>query len=114
MSVKKGMLRNYHAEPDTASGSKGVHVVVSKRITEGTNKGPWLRNEDEEKVSHSTPEEAAAHFLKTLKEHFGTSGKANEDENVDGAKASKGGKSAAAKVSHAASDDGVSPSNESY
>jgi hypothetical protein len=114
MSVKKGKLRHIHIEPDTAPGSKGAQVTISKHITEGTNKGPWLRNEDEEKESHTTPEKAAAHVLKALKEHFGTGGEANEDAGVAGGKASKGGKSAAARAGHPASDDGVNASSDSY
>jgi hypothetical protein len=118
MPVKKGQLRHIRIEPDTAPGSKGAHVTISKHITEGTNKGPWLRNEDEEKKSHPSPEEAAAHVLKTLKEHFGSgsSSKTGDsgDAGVEGAKASKGGKSAKANVSHPASDDGANPSNDSY
>jgi len=80
------------------------------------NKGPWLKSEDEEKQSHSTPEAAADHVLATLKEHFGADSKTDDsgDDGVEGAKASKGGKSAKAKADHPASDNGPSPSGDSW
>ncbi len=112
MAVTKGKLRHIHIEPDTAPGSKGAQVTIHKHVTEGTNKGPWLRNEDEEKKSHPTPEAAAAHVLKTLKEHFGS-------EKGDDGGASfreplpKAGKTKA-NVSHPMSDDGPNPSSDSY
>ncbi len=116
MSVKKGALRHIRIEPDTAKGSKGAQVTISKHLSEGAQKGGWLRNEDEEKKSHKTPEEAAAHVLSTLKEHFGSGSPTNDsgDDGVEGAKASKGGKSAKANVSHPATDDGPNPSNDSW
>jgi hypothetical protein len=112
MSVKKGALRHIRIEPDTAKGSKGAQVAISKHMSESAQKGGWLRNEDEEKKSHKTPEEAAAHVLQTLKEHFGAG--ANEDDGIDGAKASKGGKSANARASHPASDNGPAPTSDSW
>lgn len=114
MAVKKGELKHIRIEPDTAKGSKGAHVTITKRISEGKNKGPWLYDENEERMSHPTPEKAAAHVLKTLKEHFGTSPAVDEDEGVTGAKASKGGKSAAAKAGHPASDNGPNASSDSW
>ncbi len=109
MSVKKGKLRHIHIEPDTAKGSKGAQVTISKHITEGANKGAWLRSDDEEKKSHKTPEEVAKHVLQTLKEHF-----ADGDENVDGAKASKGGKTSSSKDDGPTSDDGPQAANDSW
>jgi len=115
MAVKKGELKHIHVEPDTAKGSRGAHVTVVKHVSEGKNKGPWLRNEDEERQSHPTPEATAAHVLKSLHEHFGGSAGASGDgKDVAGSDASKGGKSAAAKVTHPASDDGPNPSSDSW
>ena len=112
MAVTKGKLRHIHIEPDTAKGSKGAHVTVSKHISDGMNKGPWLRNEDEEKQSHATPEAAAAHVLKALKEHFG-SGKGDDGGSSLREPLPKAGKTKA-NVDHPASDDGPNPSSDSY
>jgi hypothetical protein len=113
MAGKKGKVKHIRIEPDTKKGSRGAHITVSREVSEGTNKGPWLRSEDEEKQSHATPEAAAAHVLATLKEHFGAGG-TSDDDGVEGAKASKGGKSAAAKAGHPASDDGPQASSDSW
>jgi hypothetical protein len=110
MAVKKGELKHIHVEPDTAKGSRGAHVTVVKHVSEGKNKGPWLKNEDEERQSHPTPEATAAHVLKSLHEHFGSN---TETKNTP-TPGVKEGKSAAAKESHPISDDGPNPSSDSW
>jgi hypothetical protein len=118
MSVKKGELKHIRIEPDTAKGSKGVHVTISKHISDGKNKGPWLRNEDEETKSHATPELAAAHVKQTLHEHFGSAAAVGKSNPNDGGASMReplpnAGKTKAS-VSHPTSDDGPNPSSDSW
>lgn len=112
MAVKKGELKHIRIEPDTAKGSKGVHVTIVKNITDAKNKGPWLRNEDEETKSHATPELAAAHVKSTLHEHFG-SGKGDDGGASFREPLPKAGKTKAT-ASHPASDDGPNPSGDDW
>lgn len=96
--MAKKEVRHIHVEP----ADRGALVTIHHKDTGGKNKGPWLSDSSETKKIATTPEEAGAHVTNALREHFGAG-----DSNVEGAKASKGGKSAAPKGdSHPKNDDG--------
>lgn len=108
MAVKKGELHHIHIEPNHDGSSQ---VVLHKHPKEGRkNRGPWLSDGNtEERLSASSAEEAGAHVKKALADHFSGGGiKNNTTPGV------KEGKSAAAKDSHPASDDGPDVSSDSF
>jgi hypothetical protein len=99
-TMKKGELRHIHIEPAT-DGSAVLRL--SKKSTEGKNKGPWLSDSSEETHTHPTPEEAGKHVTEILRQHFHKESPKATDSAAD--KKKWGNKSATGK-SEPMSDDG--------
>jgi hypothetical protein len=68
--AKGSVIRIEHEPMDDGSVLTRVHHKANGK----SNKGAFLMDHSEEKVTHATPADAGAHTRKVLEEHFGPGG----------------------------------------